>query len=192
MYSNIVIDAIARERATATLDGTQRDAVIANLVFVYQVIIATESLLEEAIEASEHALRDYFVSHLEEERDHQAWLAEDLRSAGIDVAKMPLSQIAVEMAGSQYYLIKHVNPASLLGYMAVLEGFPIALEVVTELESQHGKDLFRTLRYHAEHDIDHSKELFAVINQCADPIILRSALQTATYMNKFTRELRQE
>jgi hypothetical protein len=193
MYSLQVIDAVEGVRAFAPqIDMSKRDIVLANLVFVHQVISASESLLEVAIESSEGVLQQYFIDHLEEERQHQSWLADDLMEAGIDLTSMPLSQKAVEMAGSQYYLIKHVNAAALLGYMAVLEGFPLSLDTLSQLEAMHGKELFRTVRYHAEHDLEHRKELFAMIDKLDDPIILRNAIQTATYMNEFTRELSQE
>jgi hypothetical protein len=192
MYSAQVVEAIKHIRAEQRFDLTSYHKVLANLVFVHQVITASESLLEEAVKASSGELREYFAEHLEEERGHQEWLAGDLMTAGVDVALMPLSQIAVAMAGSQYYLIKHISPIALLGYMAVLEGCPATLEAVEQLEAMHGKDLFRTLRYHAEHDIDHGKALFALIDKHADPLVMRSAVQTATYMNEFFRELEQE
>lgn len=193
MYSIKVIDAINRVRSEAKpVDLANRDIVLANLVFVQQVITASEGMLEEAIKRSSGDLQAYFIEHLEEERDHQSWLVDDLLDAGIDVKSMPLSRKAVEMAGSQYYLIKHVSPACLLGYMAVLEGFPVSLEAVDQLEKLHGKQLFRTARYHAEHDLDHRKELFAIIDQHPEEHVLRNAIQTAVYMNEFTRELNQE
>lgn len=152
---------------------------------------ASERLLKEAAEEATGRLKEYYVSHLEEEREHELWLADDLKSIGVNVKEIPPIRLATEMAGSQYYLIKHGNPASLLGYMAVLEGFPMPMEIVEALEKLHGKKLLRTARFHAEHDQEHKIELFEVIDEIADTDILRNAIQTQLYINDFVTHLEQ-
>lgn len=166
-----------------------RPVIVSNLVFMHQVITASEPLMQEALKVADAPLHAYLTEHAEEEQDHAAWLAADLLTAGIDVDKVPKFRRAVAMAGSQYYLIKHQSPYALLGYMAVLEGFPVSLEAVDALEAAHGKDLFRTLRYHAEHDLDHRKDLFAFIDKNPRPEIMQSAVETAKYMNELSDEL---
>lgn len=166
-----------------------RSVVAANLTLLYQVIKASERLLFEAAQEATGRLKEYLTTHLEEERDHDKWLADDLRSAGIDVDALEPIRIAVELAGSQYYLIKHHNPAALLGYMAALEGIPFDINAVNTLEELHGKDLIRTLRYHAVNDQDHKIELFEVIDELNDPEILRNAVNTQMYLNRFAEEL---
>ena len=159
------------------------------MIFVQQLITASESLLVEAIKVSNGLLKEYYIAHLEEERGHETWLSEDLLTIGIDVKILPLNRRAVELAGSQYYLIKHVHPACLLGYMAVLEGRPILLANVELLEKIHGKSLLRTLRYHAEHDRQHSDDVFRMIDANPYPEILENAIQTALSINAFMKEL---
>ena len=156
----------------AQVDIRDRKAFLLNMVFVWSVIKASERLLIEAAAESSGKLKDYYVSHLEEERNHEKWLAEDLKTAGIDVSSIAPIRLAVELAGSQYYLIKHHNPASLLGYMAVLEGLPYSIADVELLEKLHGKDLVRTLRYHAVNDVEHAKDLFNVIDEINSPEIV--------------------
>lgn len=156
-----------------------------NLAFVYQVITATESLLREATSRTVGPLKAYYAEHLGEEKNHARWLAEDLASASIDVSKMALSPEAVAMAGSQYYLIHHVDPVALLGYMAVLECFPMPLGTVEALECVHGKDLCRTLRHHAEHDPNHGADVLDQIDALDArefELVKRNAVQTALYM----------
>lgn len=165
---------------------------------MYQVIAASENLLRTAIEACDgsefgNLLSAYLQAHLTEERGHEKWLAADLATAGIDVKAMPLSLKAVEMAGTQYYMIQHVHPVSLLGYMAVLEGNATPLETVEELEAAHGKELFRTLRYHAEHDIDHAKDLDDFIARVPKDLmqhVINSANQTKYYLIEAAKEWR--
>ncbi|ABR91755.1 Uncharacterized conserved protein [Janthinobacterium sp. Marseille] len=186
MYSKSILEAVI-----ATRDGIEasnysdRSFVISYLIFMQQVITASESLLEEAIKVSDGEVKDYFQSHLEEERGHEKWLADDLMTVGIDVAKLPCIRLAMEMAGSEYYLIKHRSPTYFLGYMLALEGFPASMEFVDALEQTHGKSLFRTLRYHAEHDVDHKEDLFAIIDKFPSPEIMESALIATSYLNQF-------
>ena len=132
--------------------------------FLWHVIVASEPLLEEAARVSNGKLKDYYTRHLEEERGHELWLAIDLEELGIDVDALPTDPIASAMAGSQYYILKHRDPAEFLGYMAFLEGTPMNPDLVAELESIYGEKAVRTLRYHSIHDVDHSSDLDKMID----------------------------
>lgn len=181
-----LIKALCEARARyPRIDLLDRETFIRNLVFVHNVITATPQLLYAAMMHSGGDLSAYFEAHLEEERDHARWLAEDLESAGVDARAIAVSPQAVAMAGSQYYLIYHVDPAALLGYMAALECFPTPLEQVEALERTHGADLCRTLRYHAMHDIDHGRDVLEQIDKLDArrfQIAMDSAMQTAAFI----------
>ena len=190
MSERIVADVGELRRQSPVVDLSDRNMIILNLVWIYQVIVASENLMAVALEeapAAAKVFRNYMTSHLEEERHHANWLNDDLVTAGIDVTALPLHRSAVELAGSQYYLIHHISPAAVLGYMAVLEGFPLPLELLERLESIHGKDMLRCLRYHAENDLEHRKELFSVIDQINDPVIYDNAIRTQLLMNEAFR-----
>lgn len=139
---------------------------VSNLRFLYHIIRASETLLRVASNVAEGELQDYYKMHLAEEIGHDEWLFADLQSAGVPV--FPIPPAAIELAGSQYFYLLHVNPAALLGYMLLLEGFPMPLSRVEELEALHGRELCRTLRHHAEHDVNHFAELSAVIDVQSD------------------------
>jgi hypothetical protein len=129
------------------------------LAFWYQVIIASEPLLREAIahlsdEGFDGDLKAFYKKHLEDEMHHAEWLKEDLGDYPIN-----LHMTAAALAGTQYYLIRHVHPVCLMGYMQFLEGQQIDAGFVEEVERLHGKQAARTLRIHAEADPEHSKEL---------------------------------
>lgn len=158
-----------------------------NLVWLYQVITASENLMVVAEQESNGRLAKYLRDHLEEERDHAKWLADDLQTVGVDVSRLLPDRSAMGLAGSQYYLIYHVSPVCLLGYMAVLEGFPFPLDVLEKLEACHGKDMLRCLRYHAENDLEHRKELFRVIDEINDPRIFENAIRTQYLMDEAFR-----
>lgn len=170
-------------------DFSNIEIVLANLIFMQQVIAASEGLMQAAIDQTSGKYAEYLSDHLNEEEGHEEWLANDLATSNIDVHKMPRIPAAAEMAGAVYYAINHISPYALLGYMAVLEGFPISMKVVEQLESMHGKELLATLRYHCEHDLDHRKELFSFIDKNPDPAIYQMAIDTANRMNKFNESL---
>lgn len=165
-------------------------SLLVNLIFVHQIIVATENLLRLAIANSSGHLHAYFVEHLTDERDHEKWLAEDLSTAAIDISAMPHMPEAVAMSGSQYYLIHHVDAAALLGYMAALECFPMTVERVDELEKLHGTPLCRTLRHHAEHDISHGAEVLKMIDSLSDrqaQIAVQNAINSTQYLGRVSQ-----
>lgn len=128
----------------------------------YQLIIASEPLLEEAIhllrkDGWEGELRAFYVKHLEDERDHAKWLLEDLQGY---TGNLHFGVAAV--AGMAYYLVRHVHPVALLGYMKALEGNQITPELIMAVEDSCGGLASRTLRLHAEEDPGHFAELQAV------------------------------
>lgn len=130
-----------------------------NMSFLHGTMLASEELLRRAIDKSDGELREYFARHLEEERGHLAMQAQDLARLGVD--PIPTFPEAAKLAGAQYYYIEHENPALLLGYMAALEGNPLPLEYVDQLEAAYGP--LTCLRHHAIHDRDHGPELRAQI-----------------------------
>lgn len=117
---------------------------------------ASAPLLQFAIPKTDGILRDYYVKHLSEETGHDAMLERDLLALG--VTEIPRYHDAAKIAGSQYYLIAHEHPASLLGYMHVLEKNAFNENDVAELEKLHGVTL-ECLRHHAKHDPHHVAEL---------------------------------
>lgn len=129
------------------------------LAHCYQLIVASEPLLEQAVRALgldgwEGDLRAFYAKHLEDERHHAAWLLEDLGGyAGT------LHYGVAAVAGTAYYLILHVHPVALLGYMLALESTPISPELIEAVSAERGEKATRVLRLHAEEDPKHAAEL---------------------------------
>lgn len=153
------------------------------LAFCYQVIIASECLLEEAIhmlgdDGFEGELKNFYKHHLEDERGHATWLKEDLGDHPVN-----LHFGAAQIAGTAYYLVRHVHPVALMGYMMALEGRPIPMEYVEALEREHGVAAGRTLRLHAEEDPGHHAELLAFpIPDEWKQLVESTRLQTLKYV----------
>ena len=109
-------------------------------------------------------LAAYFVKHIPEETGHDDWLLDDLARLGLPreaaTAHLPSPTVAA-MVGAQYYYIRHYHPAVLLGYIAVLEGYPPDVELARRAAELTGYPIeaFRTLRKHAHLDPHHKQDL---------------------------------
>lgn len=106
----------------------------------------------------------YLEHHIPEELDHDDWLLDDLEVVGVDRASVlsrPPAPSVAALVGAQYYWILHYHPIALLGYIAVLEGYPPSTAMIDGLVARTGYDrsAFRTLIAHSELDPGHSDEL---------------------------------
>src|SRR5208282_4939709 len=170
MFSGTLLMRIHQRKTAMVINCLRRELLIRNLEFLHSACVASEQLLLDAAGVADSLprtpfnkkLSEYYHSHFEEEKGEISILVEDLAWAG--VPPPPPCEFAMGMIGTQYYLIKHVHPSALLGYMAVQEADPTPVEVVEKFERLHGKDLFRFLRLHAIKDLEHRKELLYLIN----------------------------
>ncbi len=160
------------------LDGFSDHELFARyLGTLYTIVCASVPLMEEASRVCrEHpefgfdgALADYFAEHIIEERDHDRWLMEDLRSIGASSnPDIYWSGYVARLVGSQYYWVHHVHPVLLLGYILVLEGHPPTSEDCTKLHEIKGIPSIglRTLQHHAVVDTDeHILNLRALLDE---------------------------
>jgi len=153
----------------------------------YAVAVATVPLLKTALqEPMPDELREYYTRKIEQERDHDKWIIRDLKLLGS--APYLVDWRFVPLVGSQYYLIKHVAPECLLGFMTVFEQSPMPLEMVAQLEEAHGIEPVRTIRFHAEHDLEHGPEVLHMIESLGDKIdqelVRENAQHTAKMLNE--------
>jgi hypothetical protein len=115
-------------------------------------------------------LADYLGTHIGEEMHHDDWLLRDLEVLGSDravvLARVPSPAVA-SLVGSQYYWIFHVHPVALLGYIAVLEGYPPSKSLIDDLivRTGHPRKAFRTLIAHSGLDPGHRDDLDAALDR---------------------------
>jgi hypothetical protein len=143
------------------------------LILMHQIVrasvplmIAARSLARDRAsgDAVCRLLEPYLSVHVQEERDHDEWLLQDLEAAGIaraDVtARIPSPHVA-SLVGAQYYWIHHHHPVAIIGYMRVLEGNPPSAAHVHRLQQMSGLPAaaLRTYRLHGDLDPDHLQEL---------------------------------
>jgi len=115
-------------------------------------------------------MSEYLIRHILEEREHAAWIAEDLACLGVSIdelsRRIPSAHVA-SAVGAQYYWIKHFHPVALLGYIAVLEGAAPRLSWVEDLmaRTKLPAPAFRTLKVHALVDVEHARDLDLLLDR---------------------------
>jgi hypothetical protein len=147
------------------------------LVTQHAIIRATVPLMEAAAARAREMDGDgvaagvagYLATHIEEERDHDEWLLDDLEMLGRDratvLARLP-SPTAARLVGAQYYWVFHYHPVAVLGYFALMEGYPPTPALVEDLIARTGypREAFRTFADHGELDPHHRDELDRTID----------------------------
>lgn len=140
----------------------------------------------------------YLQKHIPEETGHDEWVLDDLEVLGyrredVLLRVPPLS--AAELAGSQYYWIKHVHPVALLGFIAVLEGTPPDVEFFEQTADRIGlpRRAFSNLLLHGKLDPQHRDDLDHMLD--ALPLTERhhtlmgvSAIQTVSLLTRVASE----
>lgn len=142
------------------------------------IIRASVPLMETALERAQATaddpvaagLAEYLDHHMDEELGHDEWLLEDLEVLGVTRAAVlaePPSAAVASLVGAPYYWILHYHPVAVLGYIALLEGYPPTIAEVDLLMERtgYGRDAFRTLIRHAELDPLHRDDLDEAIDR---------------------------
>ena len=191
-YSDSIEQLMMRAQAPLLVRSTP--GLIAALTFNYHVMIATEMLLNLASELAfgptfegDQALGRYFAKHADEEREHPAWLKADIEELGGRVGEP--DHMAACIAGSQYYYLNHLGPVPFLGYLAAMEFRPTKVEAVELISQMTGGRGMRTLRHHAVADIEHGRELAAVIERYrTERLIAYNAAMTHSLYTSYVRQ----
>ena len=152
---------------------------IAFLGGLYGSVRASVPLMETALDRARDlspadpvaaGLVDYLRHHAEEERGHDEWLLQDLRSVGVAstglLSRPPTGAVAA-LIGAQYYWVLHYHPVCVLGYLMVIEGDPPNRQQLLDLQGRSGlpASAFRTMLEHADLDIGHAAELADLLDR---------------------------
>ncbi|HEX6490017.1 MAG TPA: hypothetical protein VF002_01435 [Gaiellaceae bacterium] len=177
------------------------------LIAQHGIIRATVPLTELAARRARELTKDpvagelarYLESHADEERHHDDSLLNDLELLGVErttlVAQMPSPAVA-SLVGSQYYWVLHHHPLAVLGYIAVVEGYPPDPGLIAELSARSGyaRDTFNTIAEHAALDPGHRDRLDRAIDslpltEAHERILGVSAIVTAGLAARVLEEL---
>jgi hypothetical protein len=185
-----------------------RDLYPEYLIASHGVIRASVPLMRTALERARTSaagdpvaagLASYLEAHVDEELDHDEWLLEDLEVLGRDrgeVLARPPSAAVAALVGAPYYWILHYHPAAVLGYIALLEGYPPTLTEVDRLMERtgYGREAFRTLIRHAELDPLHRDDLDEALDRLPltreqSTVIAMTALHSVDAFTQLLEEL---
>ena len=156
-------------------DDLTKDTYINYLVDLYHMVVAVCPQMQMAHDAlvkrgSDEDLKvaEYLKRHIEEEKDHDLWVIDDLNNLGVDGKQLvlrPAKNEVVNMVGSVYYHLFHQDPVSLLGYLAVGETYPVSPNNIDIILKVPGidKSCVNTLIQHADIDVEHSAEFYEFI-----------------------------
>jgi hypothetical protein len=177
-------------------------------VRTHTIIRATVPLMEEGARRAEALANDdpvaagvaeYLARHADEERDHDAWLLEDLDLMGVrreEVLRRLPSATVASLVGSQYYWTYHYHPLTQLGYISFMEGYPPSPELIDRLvaASSYPREAFRTFSEHGELDPHHRDELDEAIDALPlsvehEAVLGLSAMSTAELLARSIEEV---
>lgn len=149
-----------------------------HLYRLYHAVHASVPLMQCAFERSRQlssdcpvaaALVPYFSDHIEEEKDHDVWLLQDMEVLGVprdQITEQIPPTVVATLIGTQYYYINHTHPITMIGYLAVVEGNPPRAEVLDQIVATTSipKNALRSFYKHAEMDIHHSDEVWRLLD----------------------------
>jgi hypothetical protein len=106
----------------------------------------------------------YLEQHILEEKDHDAWLLNDIGTLGISPRQVseaaPLASV-ISLLGAQYFWALNMHPVAVFGYLIVLEGKPPVAAQLEDIRRRTGfpATAFRCLMEHADNDPHHIADL---------------------------------
>jgi pyrroloquinoline quinone (PQQ) biosynthesis protein C len=172
----------------AIRNGASRSLYVDFLTEAYHHVKHTFPLLAlAASRTSDARYQDALVEYMEEERGHEKWILDDIRTVGgnpdgvrTGTPGMPC-QI---MVGYAYYAIERISPYAFLGSVHVLEGMSVlladklaeAMKKSLGLESDAG---FTYLRTHGSLDADHVAFFSKLVDGFDDPVTQRIIVDNA-------------
>lgn len=136
-------------------------------------------------------VRYELYERIEEEKNHETWVLDDIRAIGGDVERVvahPPSSAVQCMVGFNYFCAERSHPCAILGMLYSLE--VIASAYAATLSQSIGKAIgrdvdgpgFRFLMSHSAMDKDHVAKLNALVKTIKDPMA-QGAIVNATRVN---------
>jgi thiaminase len=139
-------------------------------------------------------LHTRFLKHASEERHHEKLILKDLKALNKDINEFPELPVTAQLYQSQYYLIEHKSPVSLLGAALFLEGlsYKVGPSIYEITKKHHGGKASNFIRVHAMVDQDHiieAQEALDLIEPNDLPHVEWSLKQTASIYQGILNEV---
>jgi pyrroloquinoline quinone (PQQ) biosynthesis protein C len=154
--------------------GASRELYIDFLTQAYHHVKHTYPLLALAsVHTQDEAYQDALIEYMKEERGHEKWILDDIRTMGGDAEAVRAGkpgQACQIMVGYTYYAVEWISPYAMLGSVHVLEGMSTMLadEAANAIQASlavPGKDGFSYLRSHGALDIEHVAFFKGLVNE---------------------------
>src|ERR1700692_1722440 len=112
-------------------NGASRSLYLDFLTEAYHHVKHTFPLLAlAASRTADDRYQDALVEYMEEERGHEKWILDDIRTVGGNPESVRTGTPGIPcqiMVGYAYYAIEHISPYAFLGSVHVLEGISVML-----------------------------------------------------------------
>ncbi len=136
-------------------------------------------------------VRYELYERIEEEKNHETWVLEDVEAVGGDVAPVranPPSPPVQAMVAYNYYCADRAHPCAVLGMLYSLEviASAYAATLAQSIAKSLGRDMdgpgFKFLLSHSAMDQDHVAKLNVLVKTIDDPVA-QEAIMNATRVN---------
>jgi hypothetical protein len=149
------------------------------LVRVHWLIRFSVPLMESALTTCQRragddpvaaALLPYLEEHVEEERDHDEYLLQDLELLGYSresvLRRLPPPCVAAAQGAMHYWTVHH-HPVAMFGSLVPSECYPTSLETIDWMQQQTGypREAFRTIEMHSQLDQGHGAEALEALDR---------------------------
>jgi hypothetical protein len=132
---------------------------LAQTYFYAQYTTRILALAGVRVSLEERKLHARLLTHAGEERGHDKMLINDLKSLGRNISEFDKSPFTSALYQTQYYMIEHVSPSALYGFILLLEGVSLACGPgLYEKVGAHFKNSTTYLKVHIEEDEDHVEQ----------------------------------
>ena len=172
----------------AIRNGASRGLYIDFLTEAYHHIKHTFPLLAlAASRTSDERYQDALVEYMKEERGHEKWILDDIRSVGgnPDAVRTGRPGLPCQIiVGYAYYAIERISPYAFLGSVHVLEGMSVlfADKLADAMKNSLGQESdagFTYLRTHGSLDTDHVAFFRSLVDGFDDPGIQGIVIENA-------------
>lgn len=172
----------------AIRNGAPRSLYLDFLTEAYHHVKHTFPLLAlAASRTSDERYQDALIKYIEEERGHEKWILDDIRTIGgnPDAVRTGTPGAPCQiMVGYAYYAIERISPYAFLGSVHVLEGMSVLLaaklaDAMKKSLSSDSDAGFTYLRTHGSLDIEHVAFFRTLVDGFDDPAIRRIVIDSA-------------
>lgn len=123
----------------------------------------------------ESAAHERFLEHITEEIRHENLAELDVKALGFKLNNISEMSSTTSFYLTQYQLVEHETPWSLMGYILTLEGLAVreGNSLYKKVTNLYGAKAGHFLKVHAAEDVEHVQNAMALIEQLPESIVYK-------------------